>query len=41
MNLGRAEGFLPKSEQIPGETHQPGERIRALILDVREHAQRR
>ncbi|GMU20685.1 MAG: hypothetical protein AMXMBFR13_07810 [Phycisphaerae bacterium] len=36
VNLGRAEGFLPKSEQIPGETHNPGERIRCLILDVRE-----
>ncbi len=36
VSLGRAEGFLPRSEQIPGETHQPGERIRALILDVRE-----
>lgn len=36
VNVGRAEGFLPKSEQIPGETHQPGERIRAMILDVRE-----
>ena len=36
VNLGRAEGFLPRSEQIPGEAHQPGERIRALILEVRE-----
>lgn len=36
VNLGRTEGFLPRSEQIPGETHQPGERVRALILDVRE-----
>ncbi|HSW44291.1 MAG TPA: transcription termination factor NusA [Phycisphaerae bacterium] len=36
VNLGRAEGFLPRSEQIPGETHHPGERIRCLILDVRE-----
>ncbi len=36
VNLGRAEGFLPRSEQIPGETHHPGERIRTLILDVRE-----
>lgn len=36
VNLGRTEGFLPKSEQIPGETHQPGERVRTLILDVRE-----
>ena len=36
VNVGRTEGFLPRSEQIPGETHQPGERIRAMILDVRE-----
>jgi N utilization substance protein A len=36
VNIGRTEGFLPRSEQIPGESHQPGERIRALILDVRE-----
>lgn len=36
VNVGRTEGFLPRSEQIPGESHQPGERIRALILDVRE-----
>ncbi len=36
VNVGRTEGFLPRSEQIPGETHQPGERIRVLILEVRE-----
>ena len=36
VNLGRAEGFLPKSEQIPGESQHPGERVRAMILDVRE-----
>jgi len=36
VNIGRTEGFLPRSEQIPGETHQPGERVRAMILDVRE-----
>lgn len=36
VNIGRTEGFLPRSEQIPGEAHQPGERIRCLILDVRE-----
>ncbi len=34
--VGRTEGFLPRSESIPGETHQPGERVRTLILDVRE-----
>jgi N utilization substance protein A len=37
VNVGRAEGFLPRSEQIPGETHQVGERLRVLILEVREH----
>ncbi|HPF39571.1 MAG TPA: transcription termination factor NusA [Phycisphaerae bacterium] len=36
VSLGRTDGFLPRSEQIPGETHQAGERIRTLILDVRE-----
>jgi N utilization substance protein A len=36
VELGRAEGILPKSEQIPGESHQPDERIRAMVLDVRE-----
>ena len=36
VTLGRTEGFLPRSEQIPGETHHPGERIRCLILDVQE-----
>lgn len=32
----RSEGFMPRSEQIPGEQHQPGERVRCLILDVRD-----
>ena len=36
VQLGRAEGFMPRSEQIPGEQHQPGERVRCLILDVRD-----
>jgi len=32
----RAEGFMPKNEQIMGQTHRSGERIRCLILDVKE-----
>lgn len=36
VNIGRIEGFLPRSEQIPGETHQPGNRLRVLVLEVRE-----
>jgi len=36
VQIGRAEGFMPRSEQIPGEQHQPGERVRCLIVDVRD-----
>ena len=36
VNVGRSEGFMPRSEQIPGESHNPGERIRCMILDVRD-----
>ncbi|HEY2416126.1 MAG TPA: transcription termination factor NusA [Pirellulaceae bacterium] len=36
VNLGRAEGIMPRSEQIPGEQHQIGERIQALIMEVRD-----
>ena len=37
VNLNhRTEGFMPKSEQIMGQTHRPSERIRCLILDVKE-----
>jgi N utilization substance protein A len=39
VNLNhRTEGFMPKAEQIMGQTHRPGERIRCLILDVKEAA---
>jgi len=36
VSLGRGEGFLPRSEQIPGETLHVGDRLRAMILEVRE-----
>ena len=37
VNLDRwTEGFMPKSEQIMGQTHRVSERIRCLILDVKE-----
>lgn len=35
VNLGRAEAILPYSEQIPRENYRQGDRIRALIMDVR------
>jgi N utilization substance protein A len=36
VSLGRGEGFLPRSEQVPGETLHVGDRLRAMILEVRE-----
>jgi N utilization substance protein A len=36
VNLGRVEGIMPRSEQIPGEMHQVGERIQTLIMEVRD-----
>lgn len=36
INLGRSEGIMPRSEQIPGEQHSVGERIQALITEVRD-----
>ncbi len=36
VNLGKTEALLPVSEQIPNETFRRGERVRALIIDVRK-----
>ncbi|MDQ5984676.1 MAG: Transcription termination/antitermination protein NusA [Syntrophus sp. SKADARSKE-3] len=36
VNLGRAEGVIPTSEQILRETYKRGERIRAYIFDVKK-----
>jgi N utilization substance protein A len=36
VQVDRAEAFMPKSEQIPGEAFKPGDRIRCLVLDVRD-----
>jgi N utilization substance protein A len=32
----RTEGYMPRSEQIAGEAHHSGERVRCMILDVKE-----
>jgi N utilization substance protein A len=40
VKLDKTEGILPRSEQIPGEHYQPGERLRAIILDVRKSGER-
>ena len=34
--LGANEAILPRSEQIPGESYHPNERIRATIFEVRK-----
>ncbi len=34
--IDRAEAFMPRSEQIPGEQFHPGDRVRCMILDVRD-----
>ena len=36
VQVDRAEGFMPKSEQIPGEMFKPGDRIRCLVHEVRD-----
>jgi len=36
VNLGKTEGFMPASEQIPGENYRTGDRIRSIIIEVRK-----
>lgn len=36
ITVDRAEAFMPRSEQIPGEQFTAGDRVRCLILDVRD-----
>ncbi len=36
VTIDKHEALLPRSEQIPGETHHVGERVKAIILDVRK-----
>jgi len=36
VTLGATEAILPRSEQIPGESYHPSERIRATIFEVRK-----
>jgi N utilization substance protein A len=40
VSLGKTEAILPRGEQIPGETHHIGERIKAVILEVKRVGQR-
>jgi N utilization substance protein A len=40
VSLGKAEAILPRGEQIPGETHHVGERVKAIVLEVRKQGHR-
>jgi transcription termination/antitermination protein NusA len=40
VSLGTIESILPRSEQIPGETHHPNERVRAIIFEVKPQGSR-
>ena len=40
VSLGRVEGFLPRSEQAPGERFRVGERIKSLVKDLQKSANR-
>jgi len=36
VDLGRTQGILPPSEQIPGEQYRTGARVKALVKEVQE-----
>jgi N utilization substance protein A len=36
LEVGKAESILPEREQIPGERYNPGDRVRAYVLEVRK-----
>ena len=38
--LSNVEAILPRSEQIPGESHHANERVRATVFDVRKQGSR-
>lgn len=40
VTLGSTEAILPRSEQIPGENHQPNERVRAIVTEVKPQGSR-
>jgi N utilization substance protein A len=40
VSLPNCEAILPRSEQIPGETHHANDRVRATVCEVRKHGSR-
>jgi N utilization substance protein A len=40
VSLGKTEAILPRSEQIPGESHHTNERIKAVVTEVKKQGHR-
>ncbi len=40
VNLGKVEGYLSRDDRVRGETYAPSDRIRAIIVEVREDGNR-
>ena len=40
VNLGKVEAYLPREERVRGETFSAGDRIRAILLEVRNDGPR-
>jgi N utilization substance protein A len=40
INLGKVEAYLPREERMRGESFQPGDRMRAIVLEVRKDGPR-
>jgi N utilization substance protein A len=40
INLGRVEALLGKEDRVRGETYSPGDRVRALLVEVRKDGSR-
>jgi len=40
VSLGKTEALLPRSEQIPGESHHVGERVKSVVFEVRRTGHR-
>jgi N utilization substance protein A len=40
LSLGKTEALLPRSEQIPGESHHHGDRVKAVVYEVRKTGNR-
>ena len=40
VNLGRAEGMIPRQEQVFNEQYRPGDRIRAYVVKVQKKGQK-